>query len=140
MAGKSQAGLEKWIFNEKFNKMPCKNKHNYLSLLNYESCEALTCTRDQIMRFVYAISLWVQRKQKHVLCKPKILSTQTMRQRARAAKYCRLQIMFTVWTVYVSSSAAPTISLSSCFLLLTFFRSIDSPRIQKTFLCRITST
>jgi hypothetical protein len=61
------------------------------------------------VRFAYVTSLWVEENQKHMLCEPKTLSTQEMRQ--RAAKYCSWEIMFLVRTVYTSLSAATPIPL-----------------------------
>jgi hypothetical protein len=63
------------------------------------------CIRDQTVRLAYVTSLWVEGKQVHVLCKPKTLSAQEMRQ--WATKYCCWEIMFIVWTVYASLFAAP---------------------------------
>jgi hypothetical protein len=66
------------------------------------------------MRFAYVISLRVEGKQTPILCKPKTLQTQKLRQ--RATKYCRWEIMFIVWTVYASLSAvspSPLIPLPS---------------------------
>jgi hypothetical protein len=45
----------------------------------------------------------------HVLCKPKILSTQEVRQ--LAPKYCSWEMVFKVWTVSVSIIANAPISL-----------------------------
>lgn len=41
----------------------------------------------------------------YVLCKPKTLRTQELRQ--RAAKYCCLEIMFIAWAVHATLTAAP---------------------------------
>jgi hypothetical protein len=60
------------------------------------------CSRGESVRFAYITSLLIEGKQTHILCKPKILPTQELRQ--RATKYCRWEIMFIVWTVYASLS------------------------------------
>jgi hypothetical protein len=66
--------------------------------------------RDQTVRFAYVVSLWVKEKQKHLLRKPKALSSHERRQRAKA--YCRWEI-FTVATVHASRSAAMSASFIS---------------------------
>jgi hypothetical protein len=55
--------------------------------------------------FAYVTSLRVEGKQTHTLCKPNTLTTYELRQ--RATKYCRWEIMFIVWTVYVYLPANP---------------------------------
>jgi hypothetical protein len=62
-------------------------------------------TRDQTMCFAYVTSLRVERKQTHILCKPKTSRTQELRQ--RDTKYCRWEIMFIVRTVCGSLYAIP---------------------------------
>jgi hypothetical protein len=66
---------------------------------------AMYCGRSEAVSFAYVTSLWVEGNQMHMLCKPKTLSIQELRR--PATNYCRWEIMFIVWTVYTSSSAAP---------------------------------
>jgi hypothetical protein len=64
-------------------------------------------SRDQTVHFANVTSLRVEGKQAHILCKPKTLPTKELIQ--RATKYCRCEIIFTVWTEYAALSAtAPT--------------------------------
>jgi hypothetical protein len=72
-----------------------------LLLRNLCSCGS----RDQTVHFAYVTSSRVEGKQTHILCKPKTLPTEELRQ--RDTKYCRWEIMFLVWTVYASLSATP---------------------------------
>jgi hypothetical protein len=78
------------------------------------SCYSSVCSIHgpilQTVHFACITSLWVEGKKKmHILCKPETLSTQEMRR--QATKYCHWEIMFIVWTVYASLSAAPLTSL-----------------------------
>jgi hypothetical protein len=57
------------------------------------------------VRFAYVASLRVEGKETHILCKPKTLPTQEMRQ--PATKYRRWEIVFVVWTENDSLSASP---------------------------------
>jgi hypothetical protein len=90
------------------------------------------CTQDQTVHFAYITSLWVEVKQTHILCKPKTLSTQEMRQ--QVTKYCCWEMMFMVWTVYASYLLPHPPLWSPCLLLLMVLRCTDSPD-QYTFEC-----
>jgi hypothetical protein len=77
-------------------------------LFQYSENRTLTnryCSRGESMRFAYVTSLRVQIKQINVLCKPKTLPTQELRQ--RATKYFRWKIIFIVWAENASLSATP---------------------------------
>jgi hypothetical protein len=80
------------------------------------------------VRFAYVASLRVEGKQTHILCKPKTLPTQELRQ--RATKYSRWEIMKKVWAVYASLSATPPTPLTPLPLFLTDLECTDSPRLQ----------
>jgi hypothetical protein len=69
------------------------------------ACRPVCCSRGESVRLAYVTSLWVEGKQTHILCKPKTLPTQEIRQ--RDTKYYRWDIMFIVRTVYASLSATP---------------------------------
>jgi hypothetical protein len=65
--------------------------YNVISVMELD----LYCTQHQTVCFAYITSLWIEGKQMYVLCKPKTLSTQEMRQ--QATKYYRWEIMLKVW-------------------------------------------
>lgn len=64
----------------------------------------------------------------HVLCKPKTFPVSKTKQ--LATRYCRLEIIFVVMTVYVFLLASPSSQVSdlSCLLLLTDAERTYLPR------------
>jgi hypothetical protein len=88
--------------------------------------------RDQTVRFAHVTILRVEGKNT-ILCNPKTLPTQELRQ--RATKYCRWEIMFVVWTVYASLSATPP--KPSEPLVLCFWRTWNA-QIRAGYCKRVT--
>jgi hypothetical protein len=85
-------------------------------------------TRGEILRFACVINLQVEGKETPVLCEKKTLQIQELKQ--RAAKYCRWELMFVLWTVFACLSATPPIPVIPLPFTVTDVERTDSPRLS----------